>query len=244
MPDPALLKARPWLRHYEQHGKFNVGILSFRNDTAGRVCLADWRARCLDWCFDRLDDGKYADQKYLDGWPAKVGLALLVLDHPGVNLAPWNWAGHSLRWSALPSTRLSGEHASSQRVEGNALHLSIDGQPLMLFHFARLRPIYGTWWWQSGQLEYGVMPWPLRNAIYGPYVRALLAARAEIAARRLGFDFSRRPAPLGRDFWRNLPLRMVFGGNWLRTGAGFLNLRLGLGRWSGRALAGVRRLRG
>src|SRR4051812_7482561 len=31
-----------WLQHYERHGRFNVGILSFRNDTVGRACLDDW----------------------------------------------------------------------------------------------------------------------------------------------------------------------------------------------------------
>ena len=106
-----------WLRHYKQHGKFNVGILSFRNDAAGRACLDDWRTRCLAWCYDRLEDGKYADQKYLDEWPARLGAALLVLDRPGVNLAPWNWMGY------------------------NFVHrLWVDDHELTLFHFARFRP--------------------------------------------------------------------------------------------------------
>ncbi len=207
----------PWLRHYEQHGRFNVGLLSFRNDAAGRACLDDWRAQCLAWCHDRLEDGKYADQKYLDAWPEKLGPALLVLDRPGVNLAPWNWAGHDF-----------------------ASHTWVDEPELVLFHFARFRPLAGTWWWQSGQLEYGVMPWRLRQAIYGPYARALLAARGELAARRPGFDFVRRPARLGREFWATLPFRLVFGGDWLRVGGVFFNLRLGLGRWSGQCRAKLR----
>ncbi len=208
-----------WLRHYERHGKFNVGILSFRNDAAGRVCLDDWRARCLAWCHDRIEDGKYADQKYLDEWPKRLGERLLVLDRPGVNLAPWNWAQYDFihrRW--------------------------LDEGELVVFHFARFRPIHGDWWWQSGQLDYGVMPRALRHAIYGPYWRALAAARAELETRRPGFDFSRRPARLGRKFWRTLPLRLVFGGDWLRVGNRFWNLRLGLGRWSGRVLAALRAL--
>jgi hypothetical protein len=100
----------------------------------------------------------------------------------------------------------------------------------------------GDWWWQSGQLDYGVMPWALRNALYAPYWRALAAARTELAARRPGLDFARRPARLSRAFWRALPLRLLFGGDWLRVGDTFCNLRLGFGRWSGRALAGLRLL--
>jgi hypothetical protein len=209
-----------WLRHYVKHGKFNVGVLSWRRDAAGQACLNDWRARCLEWCFDRLEPTRYADQKYLDAWPELLGSALLVLPHPGVNLAPWNWAGHTL----------SGENAS----------LRVDGEPLLLFHFARFRPVGGDAWWQSGQLDYGVMPRRWRDVIYGPYVQALLAARAEIAARRPGFDFVRAGARSGREFWRTAPLRLVFGGTWRWTGDGFLNFRGGVGRWSGQCLAKLR----
>lgn len=206
-----------WLRRYERHGKFNVGILSFRNDAAGRACLDDWRARCLEWCYDRLEDGRYADQKYLDAWPERLGAALVVLPDAGVNRAPWNWA-----------TAEGGPGRGAEAGE------------LVVFHFARFRPIRGDRWWQSGQLEYGVMPRPRRREIYGPYVRALLAARDEIAARRAGFDFGCRPARLGREFWATLPMRLVFGGDWLRVGDELLNLRGGLGRWSGQCRAKLR----
>jgi hypothetical protein len=85
------------------------------------------------------------------------------------------------------------------------------------------------------------MPQPMINALYTPYWQALAAARAEIADRRPGFDFDRRPARLGREFWRALPLRIVFGGTWLRVGDRFYNLRAGLGRYSGRVLSALRR---
>ena len=211
-----------WLRHYEQHGKFNVGFMSFRRDAAGLTCLDVWRARCLAWCYDRVEDGKYAGQRYLDDWPVRLGSAVLVLPHPGVNLAPWNWA--------------------AQRTEiGPDGAVRVDGQPLVVFHFARFRPIAGNWWWQSGQLDYGVMPGRLRNAVYGPYWRALLAARNELRTRRPGFDFQRSSARLGRNFARGLLLRTVFGSDWLRVGGSFFSGRLGLGRFSGRCLAWLRR---
>ena len=37
-----------------------------------------------------------------------------------------------------------------------------------------------------------------------------------------------------------LPLRLAFGGDWLRVGGTFLNLRFGFGRWSGQFLAKLR----
>jgi len=217
----------PALRHYEQHGKFNAGFFSVRRDASGLAGLDDWRARTLAWCFDRLEDGKYGCQKYLDDWPARFGPALLVLPHPGVNLAPWNWAAH--HWEV--------DHVQEPRVR-------IDGQPLVLFHFARFRPILGRWWWQSGQLDYGVMPHRLRNAIYGPYWRALEAARRELIGQDPNSSVARRTARVGPGFWRDLPLRMLFGSDWLRVGDSFISGRLGLGQWSGRCLAFLRRVAG
>ncbi|MEO6876182.1 MAG: hypothetical protein ABI222_15300, partial [Opitutaceae bacterium] len=155
-----------WLRHYERHGKFNAGFFTVRQDAAGMACLDDWRARTLAWCHDRLEDGKYGCQKYLDDWPVQFGATVLELAHPGVNLAPWNWAAHAWMTESSPSGRVH-----------------VDGQPVVLFHFAGFKPIFGTWWWQSGQLDYGVMPGRLRRAVYGPYWQMLAAARAELRAR-------------------------------------------------------------
>lgn len=228
-----------WLKHYERHGRFNVGVLSFRNDAAGRSCLEAWRAQCLEWCYDRIEGERYADQKYLDHWPAQLGSALLVLEHPGVNMAPWNWAG--LNWAVSPAPALG-----SARLEAGpaAIHpaspVALNGLPLIIFHFARFRGSASAWWWQSGQLDYGVMPWRLRNAIYAPYARALDAALAEIKASRPDYKVRKKTRRGGREFWRSLPLRVLFGGSWLRMGGRFWNLRAGAGRWSGQCLAKLR----
>ncbi len=212
-----------WQRHYEKHGRYNVGVLSFRNDEAGLTCLRGWRAQCIAWCFDRIEEGRYADQKYLDAWPGRLGGALLVLEHPGVNLAPWNWSQCALEPGEPPR---------------------VDGKPVVVFHFARFRPTGEGRWWQSGQLDYGVMPQAWRDALYTPYWRALQSARAELRRIAPEVDFPRRAARLGRTFWRALPLRALFGGTWLRLGDRFFNLRCGLGRYSGRVLSALRRLAG
>lgn len=213
-----------WLRHYERHGIFNVGLQVFRNDAAGRGCLDDWRTRCLEWCHDRLEAGRYADQKYLDDWPARLGPALLVCEHPGVNLAPWNWMNHRYVW------------------EQNGV--KVDGRPVIVFHFARFRALAGDRWWQSGQLDYGVMPSRLRDALYGAYGRLLAAVQAELKEQAPEWSPPRRPLRLNRAFWRELPMRIVFGSDWLRVGDHFISGRLGIGRWSGRCLAALRKIAG
>jgi len=97
-----------------QNGLYNVGWLSFRRNEHGLACLRWWRARCNEWCYDRLEDGRFADQKYLDSFP-KLFSRVVVLHHPGANLAPWNIRNHTL-----------------STLEGRIL---VDGQPLVFFHF-------------------------------------------------------------------------------------------------------------
>jgi hypothetical protein len=142
-----------WL---ERTGVFNVGFLSFRNDSHGLECLQIWREQCLDWCYDRVEEGRYADQKYLDVWPARFNGHLVVVRHKGANVAPWNWMNYSIR-------NVNG------RVE-------IDGEPLIFFHFAGLK-ILNRWLCNPGLSYYGSSTFALRRYIYRPYLRALREAR-------------------------------------------------------------------
>ena len=208
------------LAHHQRYGRFNVGLLSFRNNDTGRACLTWWRDRCLEWCYDRVEAEQYADQKYLDQWPVRYGGQLCVLSRPGVNLAPWNW--------------------SQYRYTIHGDQLLVDHQPVELFHFARFRPLRGDWWFQSGQLEYGVMPWRLRQAIYGRYWTALKAARATIQNQIANFDFPPRSSRGWHGFWRALVPRSFFGSDWLQLNGYFFSGRLGFGQFSGRLLSWAR----
>ncbi len=142
----------PYLRRLELYGVYNVGILGFRNDPAGRACLDWWRARCLEWCYDKAEGGKFADQKYLDDWPKRFP-GVTVLEHKGVNLAPWN--------------------VENYRIAFRDGRVSIDGDELVCFHFHKLR-VLGRYLYQLGFSEYGSRFTPvLARHIYLPYLQTV-----------------------------------------------------------------------
>ena len=210
----------PHLAHHRRFGQFNVGLVAFRNDEKGLACLDWWRERCLEWCYDRLEVEKYADQKYLDTWPALFGSALHIVQRCGINLAPWNW--------------------SQYHYETRGGQLLVDGEPIELYHFARFRPTRGTWWFQSGQLEYGVMPWTVRQYLYGNYWQALVKARERIQQQHPDFDFVPKSARGWHQFWRAIGPRILFGSDWLRLGSTFISGRFGFGRFSGVVMSWLR----
>ena len=74
----------------ELNGRFNVACQIYRNDDIALACLNRWRRQCLAWCRDHAEDGKFADQKYLDSWPEEFGDRVVVSRNPGADLAPWN----------------------------------------------------------------------------------------------------------------------------------------------------------
>ena len=162
------------LKRLEQTGVFNVGFLAFRNDRHGLRCLNEWREQCLDWCYDRVEDGRYADQKYLDAWPVRFNSELVVLGHKGANVAPWNWMKYDIR-----------------SVNGRT---EIDGEPLIFYHFAGMK-ILNRWLCNPGLSHYGGGTLALRRYIYRPYLRALRETRQWVDP---GYGF--QPARGGNQF--------------------------------------------
>jgi hypothetical protein len=136
-----------------KYGRFNVGWVGIRADARGRACLDWWATSTLAWCFDKPEDGRYADQGYLDRFP-ELFEGVVVLPSKGFNLAPWNTGGH--------------------RIVADDGRVLVDGDPLVFFHFHGVRRVGD--WYVSSQLVYGSrVTRVLRDDVYAPYLRALEA---------------------------------------------------------------------
>jgi hypothetical protein len=150
---------------YRQHfvfGLFNVAWVTFRRCAEGLDCLNSYKADCTAWCHDRLEDGRFGDQKYLDSWPQRYP-SLRIIEHKGVNLAPWNVDNFDLRM----------KHQK----------LMVDEYPVVFYHFSGMgtRP--------SGGVDAYVPTRPgagkdvLIRHIVKPYLRRLENLRANLHQR-------------------------------------------------------------
>jgi hypothetical protein len=72
------------------YGRFCVQFVTFTQAPQAADVLMWWRERCLEWCYNRFEEGKFADQKYLDSWPEHFGDAVHIVQQVHRTLAPWN----------------------------------------------------------------------------------------------------------------------------------------------------------
>jgi hypothetical protein len=89
----ALITPHAYSPEYDQSaasGIYCVQFLTFRNTPEAGAIQRWWQERCLEWCFSRIEDGKFGDQKYLDDWPTRFAGAVHVLERVELALGPWN----------------------------------------------------------------------------------------------------------------------------------------------------------
>lgn len=165
---------RSLVKRLSKYGTFNVGWLAFRKDESGSFCLNWYAEKCLDWCFDTPEPGRYADQGYLDSFPS-LTTGVVSIPNIGMNLAPWNSRGHHV--------------TSDSQIKSAPL---IDGiTPLTFFHFHGIKP-RGKWFVTSQLVYYSPMHKSIKELIYKPYITTL-----ERNTKRVSLSFQMKKMKAG-----------------------------------------------
>lgn len=80
-------------------GRYNVGLVGFKNDENCKTFLKWWQDKCIQWCKWTVGpNGAFAEQGYLNilhDKPNKFA-GTLSCPQPGINLGPWNIAKHKV----------------------------------------------------------------------------------------------------------------------------------------------------
>jgi hypothetical protein len=143
----------PKLSRLHKYGTYNVGWVMFRGGGEGDACCRWWRDSTIEWCHDFPDNGRYADQGYLDEFKPRFP-GTVILEDAGVNVAPWNLGRHQLT------------------VSGGRVH--VDGaRPLVFFHFQGLRR-EGRTWFPNLRPYRTRLDDVIRHEVYEPYIEELL----------------------------------------------------------------------
>ncbi|MCR5289522.1 MAG: hypothetical protein K6E51_05985 [Treponema sp.] len=130
-------------------GVYCVQFMTFKNTYKGLEVLNWWCDRCDEWCYNRMEDGKFGDQKYLDDWMTRFDCCH-ELEHIGGGVAPWNVQQYELRQGP-----------------------TVNNQPVIFYHFHGLKwHAFHTYNPHGGyRLDENV-----KHLLYTPYVLALQEA--------------------------------------------------------------------
>jgi hypothetical protein len=117
----------PRYNQEKRSGLYCVQFMFFKNNYFGNRILNNWRNKCLRWCFDKVENNKFGDQKYLDSWKRDFS-GVYETKMLGAGVAPWNLNNYRLGMGESGPT--------------------VDGEKIIFFHFHGLKFAYiGRWIW-------------------------------------------------------------------------------------------------
>lgn len=134
-------------------GKYCVQFAFFRNDANGLEALNWWFNACIGWCFNRIEDGRFGDQKYLDDWPTRYK-GVHVLKHLGGGVAPWNVPQYKIYYNK------------------NRIFVKDNQQdvPIIFYHFQDIKPVDGNLIMDKSYKNSKAV----KKLLYKPYIQNLI----------------------------------------------------------------------
>ncbi|WP_285059564.1 glycosyl transferase [Pedobacter ginsengisoli] len=161
-----LITEHRFTERYDQSassGIYCVQFMTFKNTAGGLEVLNWWIDRCIEWCFNQFEDGKFGDQKYLDDWHNRFN-TVHVLKHLGGGVAPWNVQQYTFK-------------NSGESVKGKDL-ASGNSFDLVFFHYHGFHYTLDNSYSLSDK-NYTLARNPVKH-IYRPYIDALSKAEQVI----------------------------------------------------------------
>jgi hypothetical protein len=178
-------------------GTYCVQFMYFDSSENGLAVLRWWRDQCLAWCFNRFEDGKFGDQKYLDDWTERF-TGVHVLRHLGGGLAPWNVQQYHFQYLEdtglvasvkesyvlLPANKVWFERGGTSENPSDHIFAPI------FFHF------HGVKLYENGAALFApkmyILNASVRAFFYEPYIREVKRAQEKLLSfapefGRLGF---------------------------------------------------------
>lgn len=162
--DSVIITDHRYTPEYDQtatSGKYCVQFVYFKNDKQGRAVLDWWKDACIEWCYNRFEDNKFGDQKYLDDWCERF-TGVHELQHLGGGVAPWNVQQYTIS--------VNGNHLTGE-VNG-----TLESFDLIFYHFHDLKYCEKD----AFHLGHYELSGEHLTAIYKPYIIALKDAEREL----------------------------------------------------------------
>ena len=175
------------LRYLEKKsGKYNVAFIIFKNNDCGRRVLSDWKDKCLEWCYNKHENGRFGDQKYLDYWENDYN-CIKISKKIGADVAPWNVSSFFV-----------------SKVDGQVL---VDGEDLLFYHMHTLRIIDKNNF-QPASSFYNFSK-NVREYIYDEYIKNVSDIIERVKNIDSGFSYGfNSPEPL-KNFLKNKIKRLI-----------------------------------
>lgn len=174
------------------YGKYQAGLIGFKNTVNAFKCLSFWRNKCIEWCSSNPEPGmeRFGDQKYLDKLPV-LFQGVKISENLGVNAAPWNCI-----------------YNNNYNIYEKDSFIYIGKDRLVAFHFATVN-IYNDSEFDLWSFNYIPIGRTIKDKIYLPYLNLIRECINMVKAANvsnLNLLFSQKPLSGAQTYYRYPPL--------------------------------------